>query len=46
MINRIEQLDSLRGIAALVVLLNHIFLIFPAFSEEISSDGIIVQLLT
>jgi peptidoglycan/LPS O-acetylase OafA/YrhL len=33
-LNRFEQLDSLRGIAALCVLLSHLLLVFPVFEQE------------
>ncbi|MEH7236373.1 acyltransferase family protein [Bacillus sp. JJ1562] len=43
--NRLEQLDSIRGIAALIVFINHMFLILPIFTNEIEDSNLFVGLL-
>lgn len=43
--NRFEQLDSLRGLAALFVLFNHVLLVYPIFSGESKGDGLLYFLL-
>lgn len=42
---RFEQLDSLRGLAALTVMIGHYLFIFPTFSSETGNDGILTWLL-
>ncbi len=42
---RFDQLDSIRGLAALIVFFNHILLILPSFAGEITSDNIFTDLL-
>lgn len=45
MSDRIDQLDSIRGLAALFVLFSHILLIFPIIAEDIKSSGWLTLIL-